>query len=47
MKVELEIIWKFFLILIIEANKMYYISTLFWYKTLDVSDTLTVHHQES
>jgi len=33
--------------LIIEANKMRYFSTLFWYTTLHVSERLTVHHQES
>jgi hypothetical protein len=32
---------------IIEAIKMHYFSTLFWYTTLHVSDGLTVHHQES
>jgi hypothetical protein len=32
---------------IIEANKMHYFSTLFWYTTLRVSDRLTVHHEES
>jgi len=30
-----------------EANKMQYFSTLFWYTTLHVSDRLIVHHQES
>jgi len=30
---------------IIEANKMHYFSTLFWYTSLHVSDRLTVHHQ--
>jgi hypothetical protein len=32
---------------IIEANKMHYFSTLFWYKTLHDSDRLIVPHQES
>jgi len=32
---------------IIKANKMHYFSSLFLYTTLDVSDRLTVHHQES
>jgi len=26
---------------------MHYFSNLFWYRTLHVSDRLTVHHQES
>ena len=34
-------------ILIIEANKMHYFSTLFWYTTVHVSNRPTVHHQES
>jgi hypothetical protein len=34
-------------ILIIKANKIHYFSNLFWYRTLHVSDRLTVHHQES
>jgi len=33
--------------LIIKTNKMHYFSTLLWYRTLHVSDTLTVHHQVS
>ena len=31
----------------IEANKMHYFSTLFWYTILHVSDRFTVHHHES
>jgi len=34
-------------ILITKANKMHYFSTLFWYRTLYVSDRSTVHHQGS
>ena len=33
--------------LIIKANKMNYFSTSFWWRTLRVSDRLTVYHQES
>ena len=35
------------LLRMIEANKVHYFSTLFWYTILHVSDRLTVHHQES
>jgi hypothetical protein len=31
---------------IIEANKMHYFSTLFWYTTLHVSDRLSINHQD-
>jgi len=34
-------------ILIMKAKKTHYFSTLFWYRTLHVSDRFTVHHQES
>ena len=34
-------------ILVMKANKMHYFSTLFWERTLHVSDRITVHHQES
>jgi len=30
-----------------KAKKTHYFSTLFWYRTLHVSDRFTVHHQES
>jgi len=30
----------------IKANNMHYFSTLFWQRTVHVSDRLTVHHQE-
>ena len=30
-----------------KAKKTNYFSTLFWYRTLHVSDRFTVHHQES
>ena len=33
-------------ILIIKANKIHYFSTLFWQRTLHISDRFTVHHQE-
>jgi len=29
------------------AKEVYYFSTLFWQRTLHVSDRFTVHHQES
>jgi hypothetical protein len=32
---------------LITKAKMHYFSTLFWYRTLHVSDRFTVHHQES
>jgi hypothetical protein len=34
-------------ILIIEANKTHYFSTLLWWTALQVSDRFTVHHQQS
>jgi len=33
--------------LIIKTNEMHYFSNLFWYRTLHVSDMITVHHRES
>jgi len=34
-------------VLVIKTNEMHCFSNLFWYRTLHVSDRLTVHHQES
>jgi hypothetical protein len=34
-------------LLIIKTNEMHYFSNLFRYRTLHVSDTFTLHHQES
>ena len=42
-----ENIKSYIVILIIKSKEMHCFSNLFWYRTLHVSDRITVHHQES